>query len=202
VNKKAKEYLRELDGNIGMILRLMFLKALHMCNDMFYNHREARSIIPRGLSNLWTDKNKLRNIWNHMGIDSPSGFCTYRRTKNNERLWRKFEINELKDRSKFFPSERLIITNKVIYDSLNISKSLEKLHIINYYPLHDPYMLKNIEISPYIASIKALRKVEAKQADGPDPAVINKLYSQYECELTKSDFTKMSIEEKLAFELS
>jgi hypothetical protein len=93
-----------------------------------------------------------------MAITSPSGFCTYRRTKSNEKLWRKFEINELKDRSKFFPSERLLITNKVIYDHINLSKSLEKKHIINFYPLHDPYVIKNIEIAPYITNIKKLKK--------------------------------------------
>ena len=118
-------------------------------------------------------------------------------------MWRKFEINELKDRSKFFPAERLIITNKVIYDCVNISKSLEKKHIVDFYPLHDPYVLKNIEILPYISTIKKLRKEEArKESDGPDASVVNRLYSQYECELTKSDFTKMSVEEKLSFKCS
>jgi hypothetical protein len=39
VNKKAKDYFQELDGNIGMILRLMFLKAMSICNDLFYNYR-------------------------------------------------------------------------------------------------------------------------------------------------------------------
>lgn len=83
VNKKAKEYFQELDGNIGMILRLMFLKALDTANELFYNYRETRSIIPRAVSNLWTTKYKLRNIWYYMAIDTPSGFCTYRRTKSN-----------------------------------------------------------------------------------------------------------------------
>lgn len=92
-----------------------------------------------------------------MGIESPSGFSTYRRTKSNEKLWRKFEINELKDRSKFFPAERLTMTNKVISDNINISKGLEQMHIIEYYPLHDPFVLKNIEISPYIANVKKLK---------------------------------------------
>ena len=123
-NKKAKEYFQELDGNIGMILRLMFLRALNICNELYFNYRETRSIIPRTLSNLWTTKTKLRNIWHYMGIESPSGFSTYRRTKSNEKLWRKFEINELKDRSKFFPAERLTMTNKVISDNINISKAL------------------------------------------------------------------------------
>jgi len=36
VSKKNKGYYHELEGNVGMILRLMFLKALSMCNDMYY----------------------------------------------------------------------------------------------------------------------------------------------------------------------
>jgi hypothetical protein len=81
VNKKARLYLFELDGNIGMILRLMFLKALHTCNDLFYNHRESRSFIPIEISNIWTSKTKLKNIWDYIGVKSPSGFSTYRKIK-------------------------------------------------------------------------------------------------------------------------
>lgn len=47
VSRKETVYYTELEGNLGMLLRLMFLKALNMCNDMFYEHREMRSIIPR-----------------------------------------------------------------------------------------------------------------------------------------------------------
>ncbi len=31
-----------LNSNVGLILRLMFLKALNFCNDMYYDHRKAR----------------------------------------------------------------------------------------------------------------------------------------------------------------
>jgi hypothetical protein len=143
--------------------------------------RNPKSIIPRAISNIWTDPMILKNIWNHMKIQEPSGFSTYKKNPKKERMWRKFEINELKDRSKFFPSERLILTNKVIYDCINISKSLEKQHIADFYPLHDPYVLKNIEISPYIASIKSLKKSETKKIEGADPATLNSLYGLYEC---------------------
>lgn len=36
VSKKNKSYYNELEGNVGMILRLMLLKALSMCNDMYF----------------------------------------------------------------------------------------------------------------------------------------------------------------------
>ena len=79
VSKKNKSYYFELEGNVGMLLRLMFLKALSVCNDMYYEHREVRSAVPRVISNLWTDKHKLKNIWDLMEIDKPSGFYTYYR---------------------------------------------------------------------------------------------------------------------------
>ena len=39
VDKKCKSYHLELDANVGMILRLMFLKALATCNQMYLEHR-------------------------------------------------------------------------------------------------------------------------------------------------------------------
>jgi len=81
VSKKHKGYYCELDGNVGLILRLMFLKALSMCNNMYYEHREERSVIPRFISNFWTDKLKLKCIWSHLEIDNPSGFSTYYKTE-------------------------------------------------------------------------------------------------------------------------
>lgn len=54
IGKNNKSYYTELEGNVGMILRLMFLKAQSMCNDMYEEHREERSIFPRVISNIWT----------------------------------------------------------------------------------------------------------------------------------------------------
>ena len=123
-DKKYVEYHKELDSNIGMILRLMFLKASCTCNELFTNNRKVTGILPRSLMNLWESEFKLKNIWTHLNVKSPSGFHTYVRRPENDKMWRKFEINELKDRSKFFPAERLMITNKVIYNHINISKGL------------------------------------------------------------------------------
>jgi len=81
VSRKETAYYTELDGNLGMLLRLMFLKALDMCNEMYYEHREVRSMVPRLVSNFCNsdNENKLRTIWYYIGIDSPSGYFTYER---------------------------------------------------------------------------------------------------------------------------
>lgn len=89
-----------------------------------------------------------------------------------------------------------MITNRIINQCFNVGKCIERLHVKDFYPLHDPFILKNILITPYLQTIKKLGNKEAKterNADFIDPQVINNLYSLYECDQTKSDFTKMSI---------
>lgn len=92
-----------------------------------------------------------------------------------------------------------MITNRVIIDIINLSSSLDKKHIIDYYPLHDPYTLKNIEVQPYLSVIKKLKKQPKRQNEMLDSSAISRLYSQYECKYTISDFTKMSVEKQLEF---
>ena len=88
-------------------------------------------------------------------------------------------MNELKERSKFFPSERLIITNRVITEIINLSSSLDKKHIIDYYPLNDPFTLKSIEVAPYLSVIKNLKKKPVHPTGSLDSTSISRLYSQY-----------------------
>ena len=68
---------------------------------------------------------------------------------------------------------------------------------MDYYALHDPFVLQNIEIQPYLNSIKKLRKNKHKEPEGPTAEVVNKIYPAYESEYSKYDFTKLSIKEKL-----
>ena len=42
------------------------------------------------LSNIVTTNTKLKTIWNYMNIETPSGFYTYRKTKNTSKLWKKY----------------------------------------------------------------------------------------------------------------
>jgi hypothetical protein len=73
-----------------MIFRLMFIKALYICNDMYFNHRENRDILPKMISNFFINKKRLKNIWDYLNIDNPTGFWEYIKTKKTERIWRKF----------------------------------------------------------------------------------------------------------------
>lgn len=46
---------------------------------------------------------------------------------------------------------------------MNIGKCLEKKYINDFYPLHDPYILKNIEILPYLNTIRGMTKNKKKE---------------------------------------
>lgn len=124
LHANSKEYLSEVNNNIGMILRLMFVKSLHTCNSLFREFRATKGVLPPVLENFLVSPCKLKTIWNYMNVENPTGFWSYVKTKKYERIWRKFEINESKDRSKFFPSERLIITNRILSECLNISRCI------------------------------------------------------------------------------
>jgi hypothetical protein len=134
----------------------MMLKALDMCNDLHYNQREVRGIMPRGFYNLFKSRKVFKNIWDDLGVDVPKGFWPYIKIHKLERMWKKYEVNELKNRSKFFPAERLVITNNIIKKVVNINKAQSLSILLNYYPIHDPFLLKNIKLSPYLGVIKKM----------------------------------------------
>lgn len=64
MEKQNKFNLEAINKNIGLILRLMFLKALNFCNDMYTKHRKARF---KTIKNLFLRKHPLQTIWNQMG---------------------------------------------------------------------------------------------------------------------------------------
>lgn len=60
-------------------------------------------------------------------------------------------------------------------------------------------MLKSIAVEPYLSVVRKLKKVPRRPSDGLDASAINRLYSQYECKQTVSDFMKVSVEKQLSF---
>lgn len=61
MEKGNKIMYENLNNNLGLILRLMFLKALNVCNDMYLKHRDSRF---RVLKNLFFREHPLQTIWN------------------------------------------------------------------------------------------------------------------------------------------
>jgi hypothetical protein len=80
------------------------VKAISMVNDFFYKNRENRSVIPNLVRNFFISKRKLKNLWDRLDIRQPTGYTEYVKNKSLDRIWRKYEVNERKDRSKFFPA--------------------------------------------------------------------------------------------------
>ena len=109
---------------------------------------------------------KLKNIWNRMGENTPRGYWPYFYSGKLDRIWKKHEISENKDRSKFTPASRTIIIDRIINSQINISEAKQEGIIKEYYPIHDPYILKNIRLQPYLNVLDRLvskedaRKVE------------------------------------------
>lgn len=89
-----------------------------------------------------------------------------------------------------------------------MSKSITERILIDYFPIHDPYILKNIYLRPYLNVISRL--VQDKDNVAQEPASSTELLSTsiadvqeslvaFECEYTKEDFMKSSLRDKLRF---
>ena len=48
------------------------------------------------------------------------------------------------------PSARILITDQIITELVSISKAKLQTLVADYFPIHDPYILKNIRIQPYL----------------------------------------------------
>ena len=91
-----------------------------------------------------------------MGIENPRVYWTYFSSARMERMWRKREISEEKIRSKFTPASRITITNDIVKEYVKIGSAITDQLIIDYFPIHDPFVLKNIYLRPYLNVITNL----------------------------------------------
>lgn len=144
---------KALMNNLGLILRLIFLKAIWFSNEMYKNHRNT---FFRGLKNSFSDTQIMKTIWDRMGENQPRAYWPYFSSGKLERIWRKHEISEEKFRSKFTPAARIIITNDIVREYVNVSKAMTQKLLIEYFPIHDPFILKNILLRPYLNVITNL----------------------------------------------
>lgn len=77
--------------NEGFLYKLIFLKAIKLPNKIFH---EANG--------YFSDKNLLKSMWNRLGTDDPiPPFTDYFITEDpkEDKIWRRYEINEKKHRS-------------------------------------------------------------------------------------------------------
>ncbi len=74
MEKDNKINFRNINNSIGLFLRLMFLKSLNVCNNIYLKHRKKKF---RRVRNLFFRKHPLQTIWNQMGEDAPRGYFPY-----------------------------------------------------------------------------------------------------------------------------
>lgn len=147
--KDEPELHREMLDNLGLTYRLAFCKAMEVCNNIYDKHT-TDTWFKKTMSALAGSKLKLKNLWDQLGYSEPTAYCEYFKKKRLERIWRKYEINEKRQRSKFISSQRLYISNRVIHSFMNMGQGLAVKLINEYFPLHDPYLLKGIPVQPYL----------------------------------------------------
>lgn len=89
VNSKqqASEVTNVFKKNIGLLLRLLFLKSLNVANDLYFHHRKS---ICRSFENLYKGDMILKNLWNRLGENYPRGYWPYFYSEKLERMWRKY----------------------------------------------------------------------------------------------------------------
>ena len=64
-----------------------------------------------------SDKKKLKTLWDRMGFDNPiPPFTDYfsPTDEKEDKIWRRYEINEKSYRSIFLNSEKIRLTNLII----------------------------------------------------------------------------------------
>lgn len=71
---------------------------------------------------------------------------------------------------------------------LNIAPARSIKLIESYFPSHDPYVLKGIKIEPYLKVLKDENMLGSNLTLG-DSSRLNDLLRQFECSISKSDFT-------------
>lgn len=59
-------------------------------------------------------------------------------------MWRTYETNEVGKRSMFMPMEKLKMAHATISSVINIEKMIKSMMVLQYFPLHDDFILKGI----------------------------------------------------------
>ncbi|CAD8148836.1 unnamed protein product [Paramecium octaurelia] len=135
--ESIKEAHFQFRDNLPFLYRLIFGKALRKANEIWYSTHKSC------WSDLLDEKIILRNIWDMLGMEPAAPYTQYFQLQNDfgKQMWRKYEINELKDRSEFNNMEKIKITHAITLKHVNMSKLLQSLIAVGYFPIHDTYAL-------------------------------------------------------------
>ena len=92
--------------NEGFLYKLIFRKALGDANEEYHKQ------------NGWlSDQHLLKTLWHRMGFPNPiPPFADYQQPSDDkqDKIWRRYEINEKQYRSIFLNMEKIKLTNSII----------------------------------------------------------------------------------------
>lgn len=193
----AKQILNnpEFQANSGMIYRLLFTRALRLANETFVTRHGLLHYL-RHPSQISDEPRVLRTLWDETGVIEFAPFRNYFEKKNVERIWRKTEKNELRQRTKFKESDSLILVNRLIQHSLSIQAGLKYRLLVSYFPSHNPYILRGISIKHYVEDLVEVAEDEMRSEN---EKTVQTIISYFESTAMEGDFGSHSLEETCRF---
>lgn len=203
INKQAptseeggKRGVNKFDFIAGFIYRLIFQKALGDTNRAF--DKRERTFWRKIFCCHCSKKKYLMNIWDYMDTAPMAPFREYEKNDKFNVLWREYEINERKGRSRFKQTDRLKLLDNIMTESFNIQR-LRMFGILdNTLVLHDNYILKGaskVELfedfqevaeDESSAEVQAVQQLLSGLTDNADPCdfIGDPLLVSLSCKLT------------------
>lgn len=124
----------------GFLYRLAYMKAIGDANEALTAHRKNFFLKCFGCGT--SKRPYIKTIWDKLKTEPISPFTDFDKDPSLYFKWRNYEINERNQRDIFKGMERIKLVNSILTESINIFKLIEDQDVIEYFPLHDYYILK------------------------------------------------------------
>ncbi len=173
----------------GLIYRLIAIKALRDTN-MGYSRRNSLKFY-KG-QNYY-----VKSLWNELGLaDSFAPYANYNGNKRFTDFWRRFEINELGERSVFLQKERIEILLRFLIKAVKLDDLVKKGIISEYFPLHCKFMMFGKPKLPLFVHILDIESL-FKRIDNFQEREIKKFLGIMKDNAEESDFLEQSLMEDI-----
>jgi anoctamin-10 len=120
----------------GLVYRLIFQKAVGATNAGFELYHS--NCLKRLFFCCFPKKKYVKTLWDRIGVEAVAPYAKF---DPSHCIWRDYQINERKDRSKFRSMDRIKLLNNLILDSINVYELVANDVMRGFMPLHDYYIL-------------------------------------------------------------
>lgn len=134
-----------IQQNEGFLYKLIFRKAVGDSNEIYHLR-----------NGYFSESKNLKTLWDRLNMANPvAPFTDYFQPTDpkEDRIWRRYEVNEKHLRSMFLNMEKIKMTYSIMIKQVNLSRLMKDKYIIAYYPLHDPYQLKGMKKTPIFQTL-------------------------------------------------